>query len=522
VAAPVKLTVSEGVALAMELADVVGHDQLLTVMTATLGVQRALALAEDHTGRISKAETVALIKAILPLVPGDTLKAKIKLAIAALRRAIPDKTRQDAILAYVVKKIKEYKYGQESQPTASSAYQTAGTVCGYGPVNNHWKLPDHIVDQILNRMQLKNVRAYKVESVGHASEDVLGTPSKLEQMKRATLYAADGCAKRGIYYHVTMFNDNAGKNTWRNDGPSLSKRLPQAKAFIDWFAATVSPKGVFVVIVGETRTAAGKELEKYGAKKLKAAGFIIGNNQGSRPQSTTTFGGTKTDFFEYHPTAISDWPKSKTAHVTSDTGAILARLNEGGNVYGRGHGPSIAGWRAVGEGQGFPFVIYYGFDVAEYDEAAIDAMSPEGTVDAPAGQASNDDAVPFANLRWNRGGENFSKAVRDPACAITGVKIRGGGTPVLSYGGEGFQKWPVKDENVTHIWAIFFDSDGDGVFERGGKFDWGRSTAADRPLAHLTHYKGWDGYPKKGTPWAAVITDIKGKKRSNVATGVWP
>ena len=61
-----------------------------------------------------------------------------------------------------------------------------------------------------------------------------------------------------------------------------------------------------------------------------------------------------------------------------------------------------------------------------------------------------------------------------------------------------------------------------GVFERGGKFDWGRSTAADRPLAHLTHYKGWDGYPRKGTPWAAVITDIKGKKRSNVATGVWP
>ena len=137
-------------------------------------------------------------------------------------------------------------------------------------------------------------------------------------------------------------------------------------------------------------------------------------------------------------------------------------------------------------------------------------------------QPQSDDAVPFANLRWNRGGENFSKAVRDPACVITGVKIRGGGTPVLSYGGEGFQKWPVKDENVTHIWAIFFDSDGDGVFERGGKFDWGRSTAADRPLAHLTHYKGWDGYPRKGTPWAAVITDIKGKKRSNVATGVWP
>ena len=115
-AAPVKLTVSEGVALAMELADVVGYDQLLTVMAATIGVQRALALAEDHTGRITKTETAALVKAILPLVPGDTLKAKIKLAIAALRRAIPDKTRQDAILAYVVQRIKEWK-----NPPASAA-----------------------------------------------------------------------------------------------------------------------------------------------------------------------------------------------------------------------------------------------------------------------------------------------------------------------------------------------------------------------------------------------------------------
>lgn len=119
-AGPVKLTVDEGVALAMALADRVGYDQLLTVLTAALGVKRAFALAEDHTGRISKSETVALIKAVLPLVPGYTLKAKIKFAISALRRAIPDKTRQDAILAYVVERIQAYKAG----PAASAAPAT--------------------------------------------------------------------------------------------------------------------------------------------------------------------------------------------------------------------------------------------------------------------------------------------------------------------------------------------------------------------------------------------------------------
>ena len=509
-AAPVKLTVSEGVALAMELADVVGYDQLLTVMAATIGVQRALALAEDHTGRISKAETVALIKAILPLVPGDTLKAKIKLAIAALRRAIPDKTRQDAILAYVVKKIKEYKYGQESQPTASSAYQTAGTVCGYGPVNNHWKLPDHIVDQILNRMQLKNVRAYKVESVGHANEDVLGTPSKLEQMKRATLYAADGCAKRGIYYHVTMFNDNAGKNTWRNDGPSLSKRLPQAKAFIDWFAATVSPKGVFVVIVGETRTAAGKELEKYGAKVLKAAGFKIGNNQGSRPQSTTSFGGIKTDFHEYHPTAISDWPKSKAAHITSDTGAILARLNEGGNVYGRGHGPSIAGWRAVGEGQGFPFVIYYGFDVAEYDEAAIDAMSPGGTVT----QQESDDDVDLSKAIWH-GPDGSKAAVVERMDNLTLEKDQIRYSP-----SKGTEAWePHSGSKRCNQYSCFFVKR-NGVWQ-GGKFDWSTYSRKTRPLENIR--SGYTGgiVPKAGEEVRFCLMDLNGTKRTNAPGVIW-
>ena len=512
-AAPVKLTKAEGVALVAALEKRVGYDALAFALVGAIGAERAGKLIAEKQGRISKAETVALIKAILPLVPGATLKAKIKTAIAGLREAIPDKARQDAILAYVVEKIKEYKYGQESQPSASSAYQTAGTVCGYGPVNNHWKLPDHVVDQILNRMQLKNVRAYKVESVGHANEDVLGTPSKLEQMKRATLYAADGCSKRGIYYHVTLFNDNAGKNTWRNDGPALSKRLPQAKAFIDWFAATVSPKGVFVVIVGETRTNAGKELEKYGAKKLKAAGFKIGNNNGSRPQSTTSFGGIKTDFHEYHPTAISDWPKSKAAHITSDTGAILARLNEGGNVYGRGHGPSIAGWRAVGEGQGFPFVIYYGFDVAEYDEAAIDAMSPEGTVDAPAGQASNDD-VDLSGAKWH--GPNGAKA--RVTARLDGLNFDGKNFTYKQSGTSGWKKWKDGSKTLNSYACFFVKRNGQWA---GGKFDGCSEDRNWRDIKNIV--KGYTGgiRPKAGEEVRICLINQSASERTNAPGVAW-
>lgn len=36
----------------------------------------------------------------------------------------------------------------------------------------------------------------------------------------------------------------------------------------------------------------------------------------------------------------------------------------------------------------------------------------------PAQEPAVADAVAFDKLVWSRGGENFSKAVRDPACAI--------------------------------------------------------------------------------------------------------
>jgi hypothetical protein len=156
-----------------------------------------------------------------------------------------------------------------------------------------------------------------------------------------------------------------------------------------------------------------------------------------------------------------------------------------------------------------------------YVEPQIDKPSEPGTPDTPSPQPQpTDDAVPFDNLRWNRGGANFAGAVRDSRVAIRNVAVRG---TTLTYSGTGLTVWPVQSENITHIWAIFFDADKDGVFERGGKFDWGRNNAAARPLHHLAHgYSNWDGYPASGTPWAAVITDKTGRHRSNVAAGVWP
>lgn len=108
-AAPVKLTKAEGIALVAALEKRVGYDALAFALVGAIGAERAGKLIAEKQGRISKAETVALVKAIVPLIPGTTLKAKVKVAISALREAIPDRERQDAILAYVIERIKAYK-----------------------------------------------------------------------------------------------------------------------------------------------------------------------------------------------------------------------------------------------------------------------------------------------------------------------------------------------------------------------------------------------------------------------------
>lgn len=142
------------------------------------------------------------------------------------------------------------------------------------------------------------------------------------------------------------------------------------------------------------------------------------------------------------------------------------------------------------------------------------SLSPDVTT-----QPEQADTDVWSALRWTRGGIDASGALRDEAVTIRDVRVQG---HTLYYAGSGLASWPATEGNITHIVCVFFDGDGDGVYERGGKFDWGRSNAAPRPMHHLEEYGGWDGYPASGTPWAAVIVDKDKSMRSNIATGLWP
>lgn len=381
-AAPIKLTTAETRALIAELQTLVAYETLLDVLVKTIGADRAHSLILTEEGKITKTETAALVRAILPLIPGATIKAKVKTAVAGLRRVIEGKEREDAILSYVLAKIIAYK----SPPVMSTTYPILGTtpISGWGPVNLYWKMSDSVLIQCLDRMQQKNVRYFPVEVVGNAQEDVLGSPAKLATVKTKLVFLAVECAKRGIYFAPVFYNDNAGKSNWLNGSVPLSQRLPQAKALLEWFIVTIPPTGILATIVAETRTAAGRELEQFGAPRLKAAGFRIGNNNGSRPQSTATFGGVTTDFCVYHNTGPGDWPAKASTHVLGDTGAHLAAMNVKNDPYGLGNPAAIAPWIQDGAAKGQAVTSYYGFQIGVYDQPSIDACSlPVSASDDP-------------------------------------------------------------------------------------------------------------------------------------------
>lgn len=247
-------------------------------------------------------------------------------------------------------------------------------ITGYGPVNHAWHMPESTLEKILTRMQKKNVRYFPMECVGNGEEDVLGSPAKTEQMKRNILFIARRCMELGIWFGPILFNDNIGKGNWKNGRIGLDKRLAQARAFIDWFAAQSFQNFTVVTPLGEPRTSAGKGLQSYAVGKLAAAGYRLCTNDGHRPQQNASW----SQYFCYHPVSTGDWPDSTAGHVLSDTGAILAQLNQGNDVYGLGNPDAIAAWRSAGVARGQAVTAYYAFQAQTYDEASIDAMSAEG------------------------------------------------------------------------------------------------------------------------------------------------
>lgn len=502
-AAPVKLTVSEGVALAMELADVVGYNQLLTVLTATLGVQRALALAEDHTGRISKSETVALIKAVLPLVPGYTLKAKIKFAISALRRAIPDKTRQDAILAYVVQRIKDYK----TPPPPLMAVYDDGFLRFYGRVNLWCAAGEDELRKDLMTCSQHGV-GYQIEMAGWRSGET-AYDGHLNLSRTLEMYRLlhGWCKTAGIPLFVSITNWNVTQTKYGNTGRPFASVVPVAKQLAQCVKDCGGQDFVYVQPVAETdkNDSAAVGFEKWCGALF--AGWKLVYNGGSRP-SKPAYGWPH---FAYHPNTTADGGK-RGGITISDTGTIIKQLAADGTLEGPGDPAKIAAWFAKCKAAGAIGAGYYAFKREKHDAAAIRACGAPAA--APATPQTGDD-VDLSTSVWH--GPNGSKA----KVTETLSNLTFDGKAFRYRQSAGTSKWtPRTGEKNVNQYACFFVKR-NGVWA-GGKFDWSSETRNSRERTNIDN--GYTGgiRPVAGEEVRFCLMDLNGTKRTNAPGVKWP
>ena len=387
-----------------------------------------------------------------------------------------------------------------------------GTITGYGPVNMWWKMPHSALFSVLNRMQRKNVRFFVVEALGNAGEDVLANQAKMAEVKEKLEYIAGECRKKGIWLNPIVANDNAGKGNYQNGGVKLEKREAQCREFIDWMASQPWQEFAIPCIMAEPQTDAGRRLQAYAAKKFKMAGFKIMHNQGDRPQGNETISGIKSDYFCYHNTSVNDWPKSADAIVLSDTGAAIRQLNLGGDLNGKGNPDAIRKWVAAGKARGQAVVAMYAFQVAEYDEDAIDALSAGDEAVQPPEAPASGELLP-SQVKWL--GTNYAAAKQ--TVTLSGVAMSG---KHLNFKASKID-WPPQGAKKCKAVGILIRKIGDEY--KGGKVEW---CVVERGWYDIVTNTA-DGYngatmPANGeTCWAALGHPTSGKEISSIVPFTW-
>lgn len=500
-AAPVKLTKSEALALVAELEKAVGYDALAFALVGAIGAARAGSLIANKEGHISKAETVALVKAILPLVPGANLKDKIKTAIAALRRAIPDKARQDEILAYVLQKIKDYK-----DPPAAVPVATDGFLRFYGRVNLWCAGGEDELRRDVTLCAACGV-GYQIEMAGWKPGETAFDGS-LILARIVEMYGKlfGWCKTAGIPLFVSIANWNVTQTKYGNKGRPFASVVPVAKQLAQCVKDCGGQDFVYVQPVAETNgdDSAATGFEKWCGKLF--AGWKLVYNGGSRP-SKPAYGWPH---FAYHPNSTADGGK-RGGITISDTGTIIKQLAADGSLDGPGDPAKIADWFAKCKAAGAIGAGYYAFKREKHDAAAIRACGAPAA--APATPQTGDD-VDLSTAVWH--GPNGSKA----KVTETLSNLTFDGKAFRYRQSAGTSKWtPRTGEKNVNQYACFFVKR-NGVWA-GGKFDWSSETRNSRDRTNID--KGYTGgiRPVAGEEVRFCLMDLNGTKRTNAPGVKW-
>jgi hypothetical protein len=498
----IKLTRTEALDLVDALVDLVGAERLAPVIFAALPFDKATELTVNRNAvALTKAETAALVKAVVPLIPGATLKAKIAAVLKAARPCFSTAERFKEVTAYVVDRLKAYAAG-DSIPVAPAG---DGFLRFYGRVNLWCAAGEDELKKDIS-VCAKHGVGYTIEMAGWRSgETAFDSASNLSNTVNLYGKLVEWCKAAKIPLLVSITNWNVTQTKYGNKGRPFASIVPTAKKLAETVLACGGQDLVYVQPVAETgNDADAKAFEKWCGALF--AGWKLVYNGGSRP-SKPAYGWPH---FAYHPNTVADGGKAGGISV-SDTGTIIKQLAADGTLDGPGDPAKIAAWFAKCKAAGAIGAGYYAFLREKHDAAAIRACAAPAAVAQPV--ESGED-VDLSKAVWH-GPDGRGCAVTE---TVSGLTFDG---KAFRYSpSKGTEAWePHSGEKNCNQYACFFVKR-NGVWA-GGKFDWSTYSRKSRDRKNIDG--GYTGgiVPKAGEEVRFCLTDLNMKRRTNAPGVKW-
>ena len=498
-AAAFKPTLAETAALLNEMEQQVGTASIVAALVQVLGEERATKLVRDRGGvRITKPETAALVLAIVPSLPGATLKAKSLNVIKTLRRVFPDPVRFNELIEFVKAKIAEYYSGGQSH-SVTPGY--VNPLVGYGLVNN-WRAQDPAA--FVQLMVDKHVGILAFELFEATSRKLF---LKVEEVLADFEPYLELTRKTGQALYVTLYNGNMGIGKHGDPGIPAKKYEAEILFAAGWLAKKMKVyPHLFVTPVGEGGAfdaAFDRKMQNWCKANMPKDQLV--NNWKSRPTDNDGMGHRCV-----HPASMSDIG-SGDAWVMSDHTTLICQLM-GSLEGGTGNVANIVsyGTKVVSAGRKF---IFYHFDPnGKPDGNTLSALSslskPES---APAPGAELDD-IDLTNATWcaRKNGTKAKVTERITALTFTGKQFFIETSP-------GTRKWLPMNGDCNQLACLAVKRDGKFL---AGAFDWQRPGNSVRDIKNCnTKELGWN--PKPGETHWYFQMQIEGKERTTAWEFVW-
>lgn len=180
----------------------------------------------------------------------------------------------------------------------------------------------------------------------------------------------DACADEGLFLFVGgVQNDNAGEGKYLSNEPPLSEQTEHSAWLVNLIAAVGRPDVVMVQPCSETKTQAGRDLERLCAQVLTNFTLVSNPNKGE----VSADGGKWADYEAMHPWSIDDIVKADI--IVGDTSGQIKELDLDGDMDGPCSPSSVYKFLKKCESVGAMLAGVYVFDfLGPVDYATIEAL----------------------------------------------------------------------------------------------------------------------------------------------------